>query len=334
MLTNKGARRLFRQRPEKVIAAPEIEAARAIRIQDEVARRGGKLRRQGGYFVGACLVCGGDDRFSVKNNIKAQLWNCRGCGVGGDVIDFVRHVDRCGFARAIGSLIGDGARKPARAVPADREENIDEQKNLDRAVTVWRETTPLGRDAIAYFANRQIDINQAPGHGGLRFHPRCPWGKGSTPAVIGRFTTALGNNPQGIWRRPLNGEKPMTLGPTAGCVIRLWPDEAVERGLVLGEGPETVLAAATRILHRGTLLQPAWAAGGSGNVKKLPVLSGIEALTLLVDNDLPDQHDRRAGQDAAAKCAARWSAAGCEVIRLTPKVLDADFNDVVMHHGR
>jgi hypothetical protein len=94
-----------------------------------------------------------------------------------------------------------------------------------------------------------------------------------------------------------------------------------------------VLAAATCILHRGTLLQPAWAAGGAGNVKKFPVLPGVEALTLLVDNDLPDQHDRRAGQEAAAKCAGRWSAAGREVIRLTPKALGADFNDVVLHHG-
>jgi hypothetical protein len=28
----------------------------------------------------------------------------------------------------------------------------------------------------------------------------------------------------------------MSLGPTAGCVIRLWPDEAVTLGLVIGEG--------------------------------------------------------------------------------------------------
>jgi hypothetical protein len=162
----------------------------------------------------------------------------------------------------------------------------------------------------------------------LRFHPHCPWGKGTTPAIIGRFTTVLGNEPRGIWRRPISGEKPMTLGPTA-CVIRLWPDEVVERGLVLGEGVETVLAAATRISHRCTLLQPAWASGGSGNIRKFPVLSGIEALTLLVDHDRPDQYDRRAGQEAAAECAARWSAAGREVTRLTPKALGADFNDVV-----
>jgi hypothetical protein len=316
-----------------MIAAAKIEHARAARIEDEIARRGITLKHVGAELIGPCSVCGGRDRFGV--NIRKQVFNCRGCGAKGDVIALVQLLDGGGFASAITTLTGDSAREPKPAVKlVHRDENKEEPENLDRAETTWRQTTPLGRDAINYFGSRRIDINQVPEHGGLRFHPRCPWGKGSTPAIIGRFTTAFGNKPQGIWRRPLNGEKPMTLGPTAGCVIRLWPDEAVERGLVLGEGPETVLAAATRILHRGTLLQPAWAAGGSGNVKKLPVLSGIEALTLLVYNDLPDQHDRRAGQDAAAKCAARWSAAGREVIRLTPKKVDTDFNDVVLCRGR
>jgi hypothetical protein len=314
-----------------MIANTDIERARAVRIEDEIARRGIKLKRQGSELVGPCPVCGGRDRFGV--NIRKQVFNCRGA-IGGDVITLVQHLDGCEFRCAITTLVGNGPRKPTpQAKSADRDDYKEEQRNLDRAEAIWLGTSPLGPDAIAYFARRRIDINQVPDQGGLRFHPRCSWGNGSTPAIIGRFTTALGNEPRGIWRRPISGEKPKTLGPIAGCVIRLWPDEAVERGLVLGEGIETVLAAATWISHRGTLLQPAWAAGGAGNIKKFPVLSGIEALTLLVDNDRLDQHDRRAGQDAAAECAARWSAAGREVIRLTPKALGADFNDVVLRHG-
>ena len=316
------------------ITAAEIERVRAVPIQDEVARRGAKLRRRGRHsFVGPCPVCGGDDRFAI--NTKKQLWNCRGCGVGGDVIDFARHVDGYDFVTAVTTLVGNSLREATPPKPEEHDGDKDhEHRNLERAKASWGETSPLGQDAIKYFASRRIDINNVPGHGGLRFHPYCPWGKGWTPAIIGRFTTALGNEPRGIWRRPLSGETPMTLGPIAGCIIRLWPDEAVERGLVLGEGVETVFAAATRISNRGALLQPAWAAGGTGNIRKFPILSGVESLTLLVDNDLPDQHDRRAGQDAAAACAARWCAAGREVIRLTPKALDADFNDVVLRHGR
>jgi hypothetical protein len=49
-----------------------------------------------------------------------------------------------------------------------------------------------------------------------------------------------------------------------------------------------------------------------------PVLAGIDALTLIVDADAPDQRGQRRGQDEAAKCAERWQAAGVEVTRLLP----------------
>jgi hypothetical protein len=120
----------------------------------------------------------------------------------------------------------------------------------------------------------------------------------------------------------------MALGPMAGCVIRLWPDEAVDLGLVLGEGIETTLAAATRIEHNGTLLQPAWAAGSAGNMGNFPALPGIEALTLLVDAD-----ESGAGQRAANKCSARWTAAGKEVVRLVPRQSGTDFNNIIEASG-
>jgi hypothetical protein len=95
--------------------------------------------------------------------------------------------------------------------------------------------------------------------------------------------------------------------------------------LVLGEGVETTLAAATRIEHRGTLLQPAWAAGFAGNLANFPVLSGIEGLTLLIDNDA-----NGAGQRAGEECRARWEAAGDEVTLLTPVISGEDFNNLVL----
>jgi phage/plasmid primase-like uncharacterized protein len=308
-----------------MISADAIARARAVRLEDEIARRGLKLRRTGAELIGPCPVCGGTDRFSI--NVRKKIFNCRGCGTGGDIIKLVEHLDGCDFAAAIATLAGNTARatpqyKPA---PAQRDDhNDDEQRRLEQADAIWRSSSPLGPDAIAYFSKRGININDVPEHGGLRFHARCPWQDGTVPAIVARFTTAIGNEPRGIWRRPISGEKPMTLGQMAGCVIRLWPDEAVKQGLVIGEGVETCISAATRISHRGTLLQPAWAVGGSGNLKNFPILSGVEALTILVDNDVKSD-----GQKAAAKCAARWSAAGREVIRLTPKIVDADFNDVV-----
>jgi hypothetical protein len=68
-----------------------IERARAVRIEDEIAWRGIRLKRQGRELVGPCPMCGGTDRFSI-NTVK-QVWNCRQCAIGGDVIDFVKLLD-------------------------------------------------------------------------------------------------------------------------------------------------------------------------------------------------------------------------------------------------
>jgi hypothetical protein len=147
--------------------------------------------------------------------------------------------------------------------------------------------------------------------------------------LVALWTDTIRAEPRAIHRRAITPDGKnlghwRALGATSGCVIRLWPDDEVSHGLVLGEGVETVLAAATRIMHRGTLLQPAWAAGDARHISTFPALSGVEALTLLVDAD-----ENGIGQCSAAECAHRWTAAGREVIRLTPRLVGADFNDLI-----
>jgi hypothetical protein len=108
----------------------------------------------------------------------------------------------------------------------------------------------------------------------------------------------------------------------SGGIVKLWP--AGPR-LVVGEGVETTLAAATRITHRGAPLQPAWSAVSTGTLGALPLIPGVEELIILVDNDVSG-----AGQAAANRCSERWSRAGRRVVRLTPKRPDSDFNDLIL----
>ena len=75
--------------------------------------------------------------------------------------------------------------------------------------------------------------------------------------------------------------------------------------LVVGEGLETVLAAATRIPHNGQPLTPAWAALSTKQLAALPIVPGVERLILLVDHDANQQ-----GQMAAARVTARWRRHG------------------------
>src|SRR5262245_53354689 len=212
-----------------------------------------------------------------------------------------------------------------KSVPTEVEKERERIRKL--AERIWNEAVHIeGTPGASFFYKRNIDITLALDFGGLRWHKQCLWVGGPTGCIIARYTDAITGEPRGIWRRPIKpGEKPRTLGPMSGCVIRLWPDDAITTGLVLGEGVETTLAAALHIPHRGTLLQPAWAAGCADNMANFPVLAGVKTLTLLVDHD-----KNGTGQEAAAKCARRWVAAGREVIRLKPHDLGADFNDIVM----
>ena len=99
--------------------------------------------------------------------------------------------------------------------------------------------------------------------------------------------------------------------------------------LVVGEGIETVLAAATRIItYRDALLTPAWAALNEAGLAGLPVLPGITQLTLLVDNDA-----NGVGQKAAGHCKRVWNAAGRAVATLIPKQEGWDFNDVILRQS-
>src|SRR5262245_12674071 len=81
-----------------------IAKARSVLIEDEIGRRGialrGRIEREG-----PCPVCGGTDRFSI--NTKKQVWNCRICGKGGDIIDLVQHADGVDFIAACTTLAGE-----------------------------------------------------------------------------------------------------------------------------------------------------------------------------------------------------------------------------------
>ena len=85
---------------------------------------------------------------------------------------------------------------------------------------------------------------------------------------------------------------------------------------MIGEGIETVLSASKLFQFK-----PAWSMIDAGNLKKFPVLSGVECITIAVDND-------PAGKEAAAECTRRLLDAGTEVITARTNKAN-DFNDVV-----
>jgi putative DNA primase/helicase len=224
--------------------------------------------------------------------------------------------------------------EPSRTFEPRIVEAKPERDDRDRtlyAMRIWGEARDLnGTVALTYLVSRGIDLGRLPPlRHALRWHPACPWEGGKHGAMIGLLTDAITGEPRAIHRTALTpqGQKidRKMLGPAGGCVVRLWPDEMVTQGLVLGEGIETTLSAATRLDHNGRSLTPAWAACSAGNLAKFPVLAGIGALTLLVDNDKSGT-----GQRAALECADRWTSGGKEVTTLMPSNEGEDFADVTI----
>jgi hypothetical protein len=111
------------------------DKARAVLIQNEIDRRGIKLRG-GVERYGPCPKCGGDDRFSI--NISKQVFNCRGCGIGGDVIALVEHLDGVDFTRAAEMLAGSGQSDLTAMTGIARE-------NLSRILQDWERRQIVSR---------------------------------------------------------------------------------------------------------------------------------------------------------------------------------------------
>ena len=121
-----------------MIPSEALAAARLVSVENEIARRGIKLR---GHVerVGPCPICGGHDRFAI--NTRKQSWNCRGCAKGGGVIDLVQHLDGVGFPEAVEILTGETterpqARAPARPIEPDQPDDY-EQRQARKTMFLW-----------------------------------------------------------------------------------------------------------------------------------------------------------------------------------------------------
>lgn len=329
-----------------MISDDAVARARDVTVDAALAELapGHRLRRSGAELVGPCPVCGGDDRFAI--HLRRSVWNCRGCGIGGDAIALVKHLRDLDFPDAVEFLVG-GATAPRRPVerpaaarprdtaPATTASHAAAQASHEadrraRAQATWRAAVPIaGTPAETYLASRLLTFRDPRGDV-LRFNPRARFFATDMPVMVALFRTIEGNAPcavqltllePGCWR-PDRRTQRQTVGPWADAACKLSRDADVTMGLCIGEGVETVLAG----MAAG--FQPAWAVGSAGAIAAFPVLAGIESLTLLVDAD-------QAGRAAAAECAARWEAAGREVLTVVPRGEGQDMADLVREarHG-
>jgi putative DNA primase/helicase len=261
---------------------------------------------------------------------KTGAWFDHESGTGGDLIDLIRRKRGGSLSDAIAynqQVIGSGSvRTTIRAARPISKPALGEEDNRSaRALALWGEGVPItGTLAGRYLEQRRVfEPALEAGDGVLRFHPLCTFGEGTRhPCLLALLREIHSNEPRAILRTALTSRSEtigrMALGPWAGSAIKLSADENVAQGLAVGEGLETVLAA----MQLGFC--PAWALGGTSGTRTFLALSGVECLTILVDND-----KNGAGQQAARECSERWTDAGRQVLWAVPSYSGDDFNDVL-----
>jgi putative DNA primase/helicase len=271
-----------------------------------------------GRYYATCPQC------STKRKEKNQKLKCLGVTIDEKGVQF--GCNHCGWT---GGEFYENARKVAntRHLMPKSASDATAQPKFDRgaaALNLWRSgVDPRGSLAERYLNSRGLELPDDVAGRVVRFHPSCPWGEGIRhPAMITAFRSIADDSLQAIHRTALtpDGQKigRKMLGPVAGAAIKIDADQDVEQGLTIGEGFETCLAG------RALGFRPVWALGSANAIGEFPVLSGIDALTILGETD-----DGGANAQAARACARKWAAAGREAAVAVPRIA-GDMNDLVM----
>ena len=344
----------------------KLHQARESDLRETAERLGSKLKRVAtSEWAGSCPRCGGIDRFSI--NIKKNVWHCRGCGTGGDVIKLEMHVNGRLFPEAVEALIGktsDGKRREptpeeiaarkAREEQRRRAEAAEQARNESSAARIVARLQPVaGTLGEVYLRDeRLIDVSHWAIKRALEDVDTLGWcervyfnqPKPDEPfyelhgqwlaAIVAILTDPITAEPTGgVTRTYIHQGRKIGKAKSLGGVgrlgiIRLSPDDEVGTGLHGCEGLESALSA----MIMGFC--PMWAFGSTATMGDFPVLPGIECFTIVADNDRKTPDEIAAGDKAARKVCQRWADAGREAMMKIPKKLGEDANDIIKRRAR
>jgi DNA primase len=150
------------------------QQADIVRVVGEYVR----LKKSGQNFTGLCPFHNEKTPSFAVHPVK-QIYHCFGCGVGGDVFQFVMEIDKITFPEAVRAV----AEKCGIAVPRERERSPEERREnqlRSSLVELHKEAaaffvqqlnaTPEGRAAKAYLLDRGLD-SEAVARFGIGFAP-------------------------------------------------------------------------------------------------------------------------------------------------------------------
>ena len=207
--------------------------------------------------------------------------------------------------------------RPARAA-------IPPSPNIPFALKLWTEGGDPRRTIVQhYLATRpeRLPLPDDLAIDVIRYHPSLLLKQRGirTGAMLALFRDIITDDPCGIHRTFLdNGggklERRM-LGRAENAAIKLDADDSVCFGIVVGEGLETCMSA------RLAGFRPVWCLGSAVGIQNFPVLTAVDAVTVLMENDA-----KGVNANATEQCRKRWHKAGREVLIVEPLV-GKDFAD-------
>lgn len=223
-------------------------------------------------------------------------------------------------------------RMETRAIRVNGNANGNHAPKVDgrqaAALRIWGEgLDPRGTIVETYLASRALFIPDGVAMSTIRFHPNGPFGRGvRLPCMVAAMRSIETGAVVAIHRTALTPEGSkidrMMLGPADGAAIMLAELHAERGALTVGEGLESAMSG----LAMG--FAPAWAMGSAGAIGKLPVLNGVDSLTIL------GEHDSGASAKAIRQVGSAWREAGREVYIAMPRSgLGNDANDAWRRRG-
>jgi putative DNA primase/helicase len=262
----------------------------------------------------------------VVSGAKIGWWFDHEAGAGGDALALIQRERRCSFPGALAwaaEWLGSVAIEQPTSTPARQASAPDDRQSRTAcALRIWAGADdPPGTLVERYLESRGLALPD-DAFEVLRFHRRLQCGERRSAGMVALLRDLATDKPCGIHRTFLaqDGSRlgKRMLGRVRGAAIKLCADDEVTTGLGVAEGIETA-----SIMSTGW--RPIWVLGSANAIRRLPVLSGVDALTIFADHD-----ETGVGEAAADTCAAAWSNAGREVTIAVPNVPGDDFNDCLI----
>ncbi|MEM1051163.1 MAG: CHC2 zinc finger domain-containing protein [Pseudomonadota bacterium] len=282
-------------------------------LPDVVAGAGIPLKRAGREWK-ACCPFHNERTPSFTIFAEGQRFKCFGCGVSGDVLDFVQELHGVGLREAA-EMLG------AETMPRVRLPNLPaapaKSETVGEALEIWRAALPIhGTLAETYLRSRAIACELPMS---LRY-AELPYGKDSRvyPCLVACVSSPEGPL-QGIQRTFLAPDglgkaevpKPkLSLGSISGGAIRLGPLAA---DMVLCAGVEDGLSLVQE------LGRSVWAVPGDSNLASVRFPPFVKSVAVGGDNDA-------SGRSSTEKAARAYDERGLDVRMFFPTHAK-DFNE-------